>query len=748
MLVSTALVCVGAVLIGQLTLRLFGVPAWSWSSPAVGMAVMLLVSTPVLHVPGGPVTTALVLLALLVAGAVLAAREPAHRLPVTGLLAGIPVLLLALVPFLSSWRAGTLGVGFNNDMGAHLALADGFQFGSIDGLSGADDYPIGPHTLAAALAEGLGARVDFTFAGLSVAIPVLLGWTALGALRGTGLLRRAPLALVVGISFLVASYYAQGSFKELLQALFSLAVVLHLGRPLTASLWRWVPLGLLLAGSVSVYSWPGLVWPVGVIGAWLVVTLVIDVRERGSVRHAWTVARADVAPVLAASAVVVVALVPQIPRLARFLDTGAGRFDAQGLGNLVARLPVWLAFGTWDQPDYRLPAIDPFATGMWTAFVLGLALVGAVWCIRGRQWIVPLGTLIFLLIWAYTDRTEAPYVAAKALAILAPMLLLLAALPVMDADPPGLPSPRWWRILAPLLAVVLVAKVGVTSWHGLRIASVGPTAHLDELRELRPGLEGRKVLFLGNDDSVVFELAGVDVSTVVLGVQTQPTRPEKPWAYGLPLDFDSLPTERYNDYDWVVTPRDAAGSAPPEGLRLVRRTRTFDLYRRVGTVPRRDVLAEGAGSGALLRCATRAGRALLRRGGVAFVREPPVVVPVPAVAPGATATVTLPLSRGTWDLQLPYISPRPLAVRAAGRRFELPASADRPGVRLPAGAISVTRSGPVAVRVTATQNWLTPRAAVANPTEVIATRRGTGRLVPVREACGRYVDWYRTGAAS
>ena len=326
------------------------------------------------------------------------------------------------------------------------------------------------------------------------------------------------------------------------------------------------------------------------------------------------------------------------------------------------------------------------------------------------------------------------------------MLMLLAALPVVDVDPPGTWSPRWRHILAPMLAVVLVIKVGVTSWHGLRIASVGGTAHIDELRELRGPLIGQKVLFLGNDDFVIFGLAGTKTRSIVLGSQTLPTRPEKPWAYGQPLDFDSLPPELYNDFDWVVTPRDAAGSTPPEGLRLVRSTRSFDLYRRVGPVPSRAVLGEGGSPGAVLRCATPEGRALVRRGGVALVREPPIIVALPPLAPGATTTVDLPLTRGTWDLQVPYLSPRPLEVRAAGRRFTLPASADRPGVRLPAGAITVTESGPVAVSVTSQRNRLTPRAAVASPTAVIATRRGTSRLVPLRKACGRFVDWYRPAA--
>ena len=751
---SAALVCAGAVLVGQLALRLCGAREWSWSAPGVGLAALMLVSLPAPQLPGRTVATALLLLVLLIAGIVLAIRQPAQRPPLTGMLAGVPVALLALVPFLSAWRAGTLGVLYDNDMASHLAWAEGFQSGLVERVNPAvSGYPLGPHALAGTIAQGIGARVDFTFAGLTAAAPVLLGWTAFGALRATGFARRAALAVVVGMPFLIAGYYGQGSFKELLQAQFALAVVVMLSRPMLTTLWRWVPLGLVLTGSVSVYSAQGLAWGVPLIGAWLVISLAVDVWDRGSAGHALAIARGNVVPVLVGLVVVLLLVAPQLSRLLAFVDTNVvgtgGSAHGTGIavsdiGNLAGRIPVWPAFGIWDQPDYRFPAVDPFVAGMWTAFVLGLAIVGAGWCVRRRQWVIPLAAVLFMLIWAYVDRTQSPYVAAKALVIVSPLLLLLAALPVMDVDPPGMRSPRWWHVAAPILAVVLVVKVGQSSWHALRISNVAATGHAGELRELRTGLMGQRVLFLGNDEFVPWELAGVRVTMPAVATNVVlPTRPQKPWAFGRTIDFDSLPSELYNDYDWVITPRDAAGSAPPEGLRLVRRTRTYDLYRRVGTVPTRSVLAEGDAPGAVLRCKTRMGRALLRRGGVALVRRPSVSAALPPIRRGAAATVSLPLSPGTWDLEMPYVSTRALEVRAAGKRFLLPPSLDRPGPRLPVGAITVTRSRSVPVTITVTRNALTPFYAAAFPGGIFATKRGTQHIVPLRKACGRYVDWFR-----
>ena len=125
------------------------------------------------------------------------------------------------------------------------------------------DYPLGPHAMVALIAEGFGIRVDHAFAGWTMALPILNAWTALALVRRASWLKQAMTATVVGMPFLVAAYYGEGSFKEVLQAGLVLAVALlfsgygpELGRG------RWVPLALLVGGIVSVYSVTGLPWPV------------------------------------------------------------------------------------------------------------------------------------------------------------------------------------------------------------------------------------------------------------------------------------------------------------------------------------------------------------------------------------------------------------------------------------------------------------------------------------------------------
>ena len=91
-------------------------------------------------------------------------------------------------------------------------------------------YPLGPHAIVVALNKGLG-------------IGLVQGFTRphdrrrgprpadrpRGLRRPAGrLARSAAGALVVGLAYMVASYFAQGAFKETMQALFVLAFVLAL----------------------------------------------------------------------------------------------------------------------------------------------------------------------------------------------------------------------------------------------------------------------------------------------------------------------------------------------------------------------------------------------------------------------------------------------------------------------------------------------------------------------------------------
>ena len=145
------------------------------------------------------------------------------------LLAAAPAAFLALLPFIASGRAGTLGISFDVDMRIHLLYAEAIRSpaaAKVTSLSAS--YPVGPHALCAVLAQALGIRVDYAFAGETAAVPVLMAWTTLEALRHVRWLGKTLVATMTSATFLFAAYYAEGAFKEIMQALFVLAFALAL----------------------------------------------------------------------------------------------------------------------------------------------------------------------------------------------------------------------------------------------------------------------------------------------------------------------------------------------------------------------------------------------------------------------------------------------------------------------------------------------------------------------------------------
>lgn len=744
-LLSGAVTCFAALFLGQAALRLAGASEWSWLAPAVGLSVALLVAPVALGVQGGAATVAVLLGLLTIMAAVWCLRSPQHRPPLSDLLAAAPVVLLVLVPFLAVGRGGILGVTVNNDMAAHLLFAEGILSSTAAAASPLPvDYPLAPHALVGAISEGLAIELDAAFTGWTMAIPVINAWIVLAAARRSPWLGKAVLATVAGMPFLVAAYYGQAAFKELVLAGLVLAVVLGLsGAGPRLERGRWIPFALLLGGIVSVYSVAGLPWPLVIAGLWLAGLLAIQ-AWRGALREVPRAVLRELPALGIGLAVLVVSLLPQAHRIWKFVTIRDGTgIAAEDLGNLVGRLPGWEAFGVWSSPDFRLPATSPFTDGMWTAFVVGLVVFGAYWAFRRGRWLLPLAAGGALVIWRVSEHSQSPYVSAKALVIASPLLLLLAVLPLVDRGPER--RPLWPWGLVPLVGLVLFLRVGVDDLRALRWSPVGPTDHARQLETFRPLVVGEPTLFLGNDEFINWELSGSPVKWAAVAATPEvPFRPQKAWEYGQPIDIDSVSADTLNAYRWIVGPRDAASSAPPPQLHLVRSTEDYRLWKRVGQVEERSILNEGESPGAVLRCDTEEGRAIVAAATVAAVRRPPIVAPVTPAATADTALASLGLPVGEWELETPYTSPLPVEVTAPGLRATLSPNLDRPGPRLPIGRVTVHRRAllPISFRVEDTA--LAPATAVATFNHVVATPvRDAVRVVPIGRACGRYVDWYR-----
>lgn len=764
-LISAVITCVVSLFVGQAALRLAGAREWNWLAPTVGLSVVMLIATPMNDVPGRALTGAVVVGIVSVAAIVWCGLSRPHRPPLAGIVAALPMAAMVLIPFLAVGGAGILGVSMDNDMGAHMFFSETYLSAAAQNIDPAlvDFYPLGPHGMVALISEGFGIRVDHAFTGWSMALPIINGWTALALLRRGGWLKQAVVATLVGLPFLITAYYAEGSFKEVVQAGLVLAVVVVFsGRGPALGRGRWVPLALLVGGTVSVYSITGVVWAVAFAAIWLVGTAVTRVLRSGR-EGIWGEVKAGLPAVGIGAAVLIASLLPQAVRIGRFIAENSGAngiiVPKDNLGNHIAPLPIWEGFGVWNSPDFRLPSEPAFTGGMWTAFVVVLVLFGSWWLLRRGRWMLPLAAVGSLAIWHASKDSQSPYVVAKALVIVSPILMAIAVLPLVEQAPDRIPRKlaAWFRDVPgqPLawgVAVALVAVLGYKVVHSdveaLRTTPVGTTAHVDELRELRPLLDDESTLYLGNDEFVRWALAGVPVDSAIFGAESNvPLRPGKAWTNGEALDFDLVDAKALNEHRYVITTNDAAASEPPPQMRPVKTTPNFTLWRRDGKVQRRSILPEGGMGGAVLDCDTARGQAVLAGGGVAAVRPRPVEAEGGQLPPNWMQSLELPLAPGRWQLSSSYLSRLPVDVTAPGLSTTLPANLDRPGPRWPVGRIVVRGERPTVVTFTVGDTLFAPHIPVTSLGTLVATRIAPERIVPVAQACGQYVDWYRSGPA-
>ncbi|HEV2726741.1 MAG TPA: hypothetical protein VGV34_00515, partial [Solirubrobacterales bacterium] len=431
---SAALICAVSLLVGRAVLSLAGRREWSWLEPAVGFGAVLTVTGVLARAPGHATSATLgvVLLALVAAAVVwwLDYRAPgAWR---EGIPVALVVLLALSIPFAVSGRWGLLGVGFNNDLGLHLAWVEWLRSGF--GPAVAAGYPVGPHGLAAAVAAVPGIGLGQAFIGEIVAIGVMTGLTALGALRKLSPGRRIVAAVMVALPYLAASYYAQAAFKETAAALLILAFAIWLtmydGPP---SGWRKralfaLPPLALTSGIFFSYSFAGVAWPVAILALWSLTLPAVRaaLRPRSLLRFLLRPLTLLAVAILAGLAVV--ALVGPFG----FATT----FNQVAGSNTYGPVSPLEALGIWPTSNYRLDAEGsvrlPGLAG--TISILAL-LIGVAWWTRRRELTIPIALGAAALLYLASLPTSGDYSQAKALMILSPLAMLVIVRPLLVEFP-------------------------------------------------------------------------------------------------------------------------------------------------------------------------------------------------------------------------------------------------------------------------------------------------------------------------
>jgi hypothetical protein len=763
---SAALICIVSLLVGRALLSLAGRERWSWLEPAVGFGAVLTVTGVLARAPGHGTSATLGVVLLLLAAIAVVAR---HRYDTagalrTGLPVAIAIALVLAIPFAINGRWGLLGVGFNNDLGLHLAWAEWLRSGF--GPTPFAGYPLGPHGLAVATAAVPGLNLGQAFLGEIFAIGAMTGLTALGALPGMGPMRRLLAASMVAIPYLAASYFAQAAFKETAEALFVLAFAIYLSAPgaLPASRlgrlrFALAPLAL-VGGIFFSYSFAGVAWPVAILALWSLSQPAVrrELRPRALLRRLLHPATVVVLLILAGGAV-----------LAAVGPFGfAGGFHKVAGSNTYGPVSPLEALGVWPAANYRLNAAGGAElTGLAGTIAILALLAGVAWWVQRRETTIPIALGACAALYLASLPVSGDYSQAKALMIMAPLAMLVAIRPMLaELTAKGLVRIGWT-----VLAVAFVGGSLYSSFLVLRDAPVGPGGHGAELKAFLPIVHGKPVLYAGQDRYAAYDLLGADthVPLVEFPDEAVVQSPEKPFDTGdaySPIDFDSFSEGTLDEFPYVVTSRAAWNSQAPPNFKRVAMTPSYVLWKRTGPTPEdRHVLLEGVEAGANAGCASPEIRILLAdRGRASLFPETAIGgkggwSEGSVLGNGEETSIEMELPAGAWNLSIQYFSPFGLTLSAPGFEEPLEAALDgqRPntislannGQFWPAGRY-LSRGGRTTFTLKAAgAGWLqslTGYDGRAYVGELVAVRDEPHRMVPLSRACNGWIDWYQSSA--
>lgn len=822
---SAALICAVSLLVGRAALSLAGRREWSWLEPAVGFGAVLTVTGLLARAPGHGTSATIGWIGLVLVAALIAwrlrrpaegaeARPAGHSPPSAGTRLGSPgvawreglpvaaVVLVALsIPFAVSGRWGLLGVGFNNDLGLHLAWAEWLRSGF--GPDPDPGYPLGPHGLAVAIATVPGIGLAQAFLGEIIAIGVMTGLTALGVLRGMTPARRTIAAAMVALPYLAASYYAQAAFKETAAALLILAFAIYLttldagraaGRGDAASrspspdtqprarravsgeglLLAALPALALAGGIFFSYSFAGVAWPVAILALWSLTLPAVRaaLRPRALLRFLLRPLTLAALVVLAGVAVLVTIVGP---------FGFASSFNKVAGSNTYGAVSPLEALGIWPTSNYRLDAEGgvqlPGLAG--TISILAL-LVGVAWWVARREATIPIALGASALLYLGSLPFSGDYSQAKALMIAAPLAMLVAIRPLVTEFPgrrrdSGASSPGYrgksrhaaLRVGWAVIAVAFVGGAAYSSFLALRDAPVGPPGHGAELKAFLPIVHGKPILYAGQDRYAAYWLMGADTHVPIVEFPDEAVSPnqEKPFDTGdaySPIDFDSFSLGTLDRFPYVITGRAAWNSQAPPNFERVAKTDSYVLWKRTGPSPEnRNVLLEGTEAAAYAGCAAPEIRILLGSPGRAGL-FPNVVIGHKSgwnggsvLGTGSETSQAFQLPAGSWNLSLQYFSPFDLTLTAPGFKEALPAALDgqRPntislgnsGQFWPAGRFK-SDGGPVIFTLrtaeASTLQSLTGYDGKAYVGELVAVPAEPRRTVPLGQACDQWIDWY------
>lgn len=763
---------VGAVIAASLTLAWILGAAWlkicriehdRYLAAGLGLAWMMTLSLAGTISPAGSAGGLLAIsIASGTAAAILLSSRPSLRgiaagwdIPATAISAGA----VATIPFLANGRFGILGVGFNNDLAAHLVWT--FKLGqgeSAQATAGGLLYPLGPHSLAGVFSRiPQFGDVEQVFIGLMMAAQIHLALVALSLLRTVSGPLRVASAAMASSTYLIAAFYAQGAFKEPYAALWLAMTVAIVSSPIVRRSGSSVRTALCLSPvQVAMFftlGISGLAWTLGFLSVYMAAKLSFKSNIGAALRRAgWKKILVIAIPVggLAALAWPIVH-----GQLAVLRTLG----DVQG-GNIPSYLSTYQVLGIWLSYDFRLPPGDLIRAGSLGALALVLAVWSAYWWQMKRDSALLIAVGISMVLYVASRLVYQPYFVAKVLVVPAPLIMVLILRASFEgASLRAIRARDRWGISQLRIAagVGFLALAAISTSMVLRNASVGSMEKTAELAPIRAITKNQDTLYLGQDAFINLKLRDTKTSTFLAYSLANPiplaAEPSRIPAYGHIVDFESIDEETLDKFTYAVTTSSAYLSTPPENWNLLKSTRNYRLYKRTGKTTKRNPVGSPTTIGALWDCSNTPSNAIV------LVRQEPKIFPASnwSRADGTKPTISgttviapplerlyqeLPLPDGEWDLSLQYSSPVRIRIESNGTLLRvLPADPDTMGEHWRVGSVSISKT-PLKLSLQPESRALPtpPRAAmlgnlVATPVDKKPFRTQSSK------ACGKFVDW-------
>ncbi len=591
---ALAALCVGA---GLLVDRFSGGFLPSSLLPAVGAAGLIGLSQLMTYIsalaPATPYAAAVAAAAgwALARGrlAALGRSLRAHVLPAAG---AALVYALALAPVLALGRPSLSSFMALSDSAVHIMGADylihhGQSYAHLDLRNSygqfiqayyGTSYPSGADTLFGASAELLRLPLIWAYQPFNAFIlataygPAWLlarrlrvpsGWAALAALTAV-------------VPALVYAYALIGSVKEIT----ALSMLLTSGALLVIHR-RWlatgptggVPLALVLTAGVS---------SLGVaFGVWTLAALAVLAVVIAGELAARALAPARVLALLAVAALTaLLAGLATWTQLSGSLQVAGNIASTSNSGNLHIPLRAIQVFGIWLGESYKLEPRggDLQVTHGLVVLALVAALIGAVWLLRLRAFVLAGWLALVLLAWLVVSHSVTTWANAKTLMLTSPVIVLLAwsgvaalsKLPVRTLAIPG----------AAVLALLLTAGVLVSDAMQYRASNLAPTARYRELASLNSRFSGRgPALFTDFDEYALYELRALDIGGPDF-VYPPPALAGTAGGYGYPVELNRASPTALQAYPLIITRRDPASARPPAAYSLVWQGAYYRVWSR------------------------------------------------------------------------------------------------------------------------------------------------------------------------